>query len=84
MAVLRITDQKGQGTSSAHYMAQLVRGSPRPLTLSELFLRGPGSRARLLLTDEESGGGNVRVSWHHVIPNLVNICAQVCSLDSSY
>ena len=34
----------GQGSGSAHYMAQLVRNLARPLTLSELFLRGPGSR----------------------------------------
>merc|ERR1719419_1834454 len=46
MAVLRIADQKSQsgGTGGAHYMAQLVRNSARPLTLSELFLRGPGTK----------------------------------------
>ena len=59
MAVLKITENTagggrqgetvaggggGQGSGSAHYMAQLVRNSARPLTLSELFLRGPGSR----------------------------------------
>ncbi len=47
MAVLKISDQhEGQ------HVTELAKSCQRPLTLSELFLLGPGRKARLLLTSD--------------------------------
>jgi hypothetical protein len=69
MAVLKITD-RGAG---AQHAAEVARNSPRPLTLSELFLSGPGAKARFLLTSDTDQGA----PWHTVLMPLVNVCAQL-------
>ena len=79
MAVLKISDNKkhalgGSAEASAHQAAQIARTSSRPLTLSELFLRGPGSKARSLLTTNESDHCS---PWYTVLTPLVNISAQL-------
>ena len=71
MAVLKISDHHNKGAQS---IAQLAKLSQRPLTLSELFLRGPGgSKARGLLTSDSDPSA----SWHSVLMPLVNISAQL-------
>jgi nuclear pore complex protein Nup160 len=79
MAVLKISDNKkhalgGSAEASAHQAAQIARTSSRPLTLSELFLRGPGSKARSLLTTNQSDHCS---PWYTVLTPLVNISAQL-------
>ena len=69
MAVLKIS---GKNTGGQH-AAQVARNSQRPMTLSELFLIGPGSKSRLLLTSDTDH----QASWQTVLMPLVNICAQL-------
>ena len=47
MAVLKISDHH-----AGQHVTELAKLCQRPLTLSELFLIGPGSKARLLLTSD--------------------------------
>jgi hypothetical protein len=49
MAVLKISDQHG---SDGQHVTDLAKNCHRPLTLSELFLLGPGRKARGLLTSD--------------------------------
>ena len=73
MAVLNISSTGSSSTSSSQ-LARLTRLSSRPLTLSELFLIGPGGvKARSLLTSDTDHSA----SWHSVLMPLVNISAQL-------
>ena len=80
MAVLKISDNSkhsltgSSAEASAHHAAQIARASARPLTLSELFLRGPGGKARSLLTTTENEHAS---PWYTVLMPLVNISAQL-------
>ena len=79
MAVLKISDNQtstlgGSAEASAHQAAQIARTSARPLTLSELFLRGPGGKARSLLTTTDNDHAS---PWYTVLMPLVNISAQL-------
>lgn len=49
MAVLKISDHHG---ADGQHVTELAKSCQRPLTLSELFLMGPGRKARALLVDE--------------------------------
>jgi len=69
MAVLKIS---GKNTGAQH-AAQVARNSQRPMTLSELFLVGPGAKSRLLLTSDTDH----QASWQTVLMPLVNINAQL-------
>lgn len=69
MAVLKISDQN----TGRQHVAELARSSARPLTLSELFLAGPGGRTRGLLTSDTDH----TAPWHTVLMPLVNISAQL-------
>ena len=69
MAVLKISSNN----SGAQHAAHIARNSPRPMTLSELFLVGPGAKSRLLLTSDTDH----QASWQTVLMPLVNICAQL-------
>ena len=71
MAVLKISRQN-TGTQHAE---QIARTYPRPLTLSELFLLGPASKARHLLISNIGDGGES--PWQSALIPLVNICAQL-------
>ena len=48
MAILKISEQ----SSGSQQAAEIARTYPRPLTLAELFLLGPGLKSRLLLTSD--------------------------------
>ena len=79
MAVLKISDNQknnigGSFEASAHQAAQIARTSARPLTLSELFLRGPGGKARFLLTTSDNDHAS---PWYTVLIPLVNISSQL-------
>ena len=69
MAILKISEQ----SSGSQQAAEIARTYPRPLTLAELFLLGPGLKARLLLTSDSVGGS----PWQTALMPLVNICAQL-------
>ena len=71
MAVLKISRQ----STGTQHAAQVARTYPRPLTLSELFLLGPASKARLLLISNMDGNGGS--PWQSALMPLVNICAQL-------
>lgn len=68
MAILKISE-RGSGSQHA---AETARNYPRPLTLAELFLLGPGAKSRLLLTSDSLGS-----PWQTALIPLVNICAQL-------
>ena len=70
MAILKISEQ----SSGSQQAAEIARTYPRPLTLAELFLLGPGLKSRLLLTSDSVGG---QASWQTALMPLVNICAQL-------
>ena len=69
MAILKISDR----SSGSQHAAEIARTYPRPLTLAELFLLGPGAKARSLLTNDSVGGS----AWQTALMPLVNICAQL-------
>lgn len=71
MAVLKISDQHS-GTSQQ--VTELARNCLRPLTLSELFLMGPGRIARNLLTSDTRGQQS---TWNSILMPLVSISAQL-------
>lgn len=83
MAVLR-ADHLGSAHVGSESLAQMARSSHRPLTLAELFLRGPGgARARQLLA-VSSGVGVVGEhhsadagAWRSALSSLVSITAQL-------
>ena len=73
MAVLRISESSSSQVGLER-LARLARRSGRPLTISELFLRGPGgSKARSLLTSDMANAS----PWHGLLMPLVNIVAQL-------
>ena len=49
MAVLKISEHHG---AEGQHVTELVKNCQRPLTLSELFIMGPGRKARSLLTSD--------------------------------
>ena len=49
MAVLKISEQHG---ADGQHVTELAKNCQRPLTLSELFIMGPGRKARSLLTSD--------------------------------
>lgn len=53
--------------TGAQHAAQVARNSQRPMTLSELFLVGPGAKSRLLLTSDTDH----QASWQTVLMPLV-------------
>ena len=69
MAVLKISEKCG----GSQHAAEIARTYPRPLTLAELFLLGPGAKSRLLLTGDSVSGS----AWQTTLMPLVNICAQL-------
>ncbi len=93
MAVLRLNggaDHLSSAHMGAESLAQLARSSQRPLTLAELFLRGPGgARARQLLAVSSGGGtgatggaqhhphGADAGAWRSALAPLVSITAQL-------
>eukprot|EP00095_Tigriopus_kingsejongensis_P000570 snap_masked-scaffold372_size192401-processed-gene-0.15 protein:Tk00570 transcript:snap_masked-scaffold372_size192401-processed-gene-0.15-mRNA-1 annotation:"nuclear pore complex protein nup160-like protein" len=71
MNILRMSESAG---SSSHAIADLTRIMKRPMTLSELFLRGVGgSKARRLITSDS----DLSSAWYSVLMPLVNISAQL-------
>lgn len=67
MAVLRISE-------SSYSTSELARINSHPLTLSELFLRGPGgSCARALLARSNSDAASVSV----ILNPLISVAAQM-------
>jgi hypothetical protein len=49
MAVLKISEHHG---AEGQHVTELAKNCQRPLTLSELFIMGPGRKARSLLTSD--------------------------------
>ena len=73
MAVLRISDSSSSQLGLER-LARLARRSGRPLTVSELFLRGPGgAKARSLMTPDTMDAS----PWHAILMPLANIVAQL-------
>ena len=67
MAVLKISEQHG---ADGQHVTELAKNCQRPLTLSELFIMGPGRKARSLLTSDTRDQVTCLLFWHLIIKGI--------------